>query len=172
MLASRNSMLAICCAEASLRAISILTSSISIPTTLPLGPTRRARSNETSPPPQQGTLYPEGSDSFRCLHRRSDSYRVERSSSLAGLSSRCGPAPFQGALKSPDLQHLGVGRYSRVCRVEPTVPCPGSDNGARWNFSWYMFRSARSSTSSSVLPSIHSAMPILRLTVKSSRLPD
>ena len=101
-----------------------------------------------------------------------DCYRVERSSSRAGLSSRCGPAPFYGALKSPDLQHLGVGCYSRVCRVEPTVPCPGSDNGARWNFSWYMFRSARSSTSSSVLPSIHSATPILRLTVKSSRLPD
>jgi hypothetical protein len=28
------------------------------------------------------------------LHRRSDCYRVERSSSRAGLSSRCGPAPF------------------------------------------------------------------------------
>jgi hypothetical protein len=29
-----------------------------------------------------------------CLHRRSDCYRVERSSSRAGLSSRCGSAPF------------------------------------------------------------------------------
>ncbi len=29
-----------------------------------------------------------------CLHRRSDCYRVERSSSRAGLPSRCGPAPF------------------------------------------------------------------------------
>ena len=29
-----------------------------------------------------------------CLHRRSDCYRVERSSSRAGLSSRCGPALF------------------------------------------------------------------------------
>jgi hypothetical protein len=35
---------------------------------------------------------------LRCLHRRSDCYRVERSSSRAGLSSRCGPAPFHGAL--------------------------------------------------------------------------
>src|SRR5271169_6238725 len=33
-----------------------------------------------------------------CLHRRSDCYRVERSSSRAGLTSRCGPAPFHGAL--------------------------------------------------------------------------
>jgi hypothetical protein len=31
---------------------------------------------------------------LRCLHRCSDCYRVERSSSRAGLSSRCGPAPF------------------------------------------------------------------------------
>src|ERR1700687_6039944 len=31
---------------------------------------------------------------FCCLHRRSNCYRVERSSSRAGLSSRCGPAPF------------------------------------------------------------------------------
>src|SRR5580693_2914508 len=29
-----------------------------------------------------------------CLHRRSDCYRVERSSSRTGLSSRCGPALF------------------------------------------------------------------------------
>jgi hypothetical protein len=29
-----------------------------------------------------------------CLHRPSDCYRVERSSSRAGLSSRCGPALF------------------------------------------------------------------------------
>ena len=29
-----------------------------------------------------------------CLHRRSDCYRVERSSSRAGLTSRCSPAPF------------------------------------------------------------------------------
>jgi hypothetical protein len=35
---------------------------------------------------------------LRCLHRRSDYYRVERSSSRAGLYSRCGPAPFHGAL--------------------------------------------------------------------------
>ena len=33
-----------------------------------------------------------------CLHRRFDCYRVERSSSRAGLSPRCGPAPFHGAL--------------------------------------------------------------------------
>ena len=31
---------------------------------------------------------------LRCLHRCSDCYRAERSSSRAGLSSRCGPAPF------------------------------------------------------------------------------
>ncbi len=31
---------------------------------------------------------------FCCLHRRSDCYRVERTSSRAGLSSRCGPVPF------------------------------------------------------------------------------
>src|ERR1019366_2442358 len=42
---------------------------------------------------------------LRCLHRRSDCYRVERSSSRAGLSSRCGPAPFHGALKSPDCDN-------------------------------------------------------------------
>ena len=39
------------------------------------------------------------------LHRRSDCYRVERSSSRAGLSSRCGPAPFtahcKGWLRQP-----------------------------------------------------------------------
>jgi hypothetical protein len=29
-----------------------------------------------------------------CLHRCSDCYRVERSSSRAGLSSRCGPTLF------------------------------------------------------------------------------
>src|ERR1019366_5255349 len=29
-----------------------------------------------------------------CLRRRSDCYRVERSSSRAGLFSRCGPVPF------------------------------------------------------------------------------
>jgi hypothetical protein len=33
-----------------------------------------------------------------CRHRRSDGYRVERSSSRAGLSSRCGPVLFHGAL--------------------------------------------------------------------------
>ncbi len=37
-----------------------------------------------------------------CLHRRSNCYRVERSSSRAGLSliSRRGSAPFHGALLS------------------------------------------------------------------------
>jgi hypothetical protein len=35
-----------------------------------------------------------------CLHRRSDCYRVERSSSRAGLSSRCGPAPFTAHCKA------------------------------------------------------------------------
>src|ERR1039458_10059032 len=34
-----------------------------------------------------------------CLHRRSDCYRVERSSSRAGLPSRCGPAPFTAHCK-------------------------------------------------------------------------
>jgi len=41
--------------------------------------------------------WPEGllpNSGSACLHRRSDCYRVERSSSRAGLSSRCGPAPF------------------------------------------------------------------------------
>jgi hypothetical protein len=33
-----------------------------------------------------------------CDLLRSDCYRVERSSSRAGLTSRCGPAPFHGAL--------------------------------------------------------------------------
>jgi hypothetical protein len=37
---------------------------------------------------------PGGSDGFCCLHRRTDCYRVERSSSRAGISSRCGPALF------------------------------------------------------------------------------
>jgi hypothetical protein len=32
------------------------------------------------------------------LHRRSDCFRVQRSSSRAGLHPRCGPAPFHGAL--------------------------------------------------------------------------
>jgi hypothetical protein len=40
-----------------------------------------------------------------CLHRCSDCYRAERSSSRAGLSSRCGPAPFHGAL----LRQLVIG---------------------------------------------------------------
>jgi hypothetical protein len=34
-----------------------------------------------------------------CLHRRSDCFRVERSSSRAGLSSRCGPVPFTAHCK-------------------------------------------------------------------------
>ena len=82
---------------------------------------------------------------------------------------------FASSPAAPERRNSSACRgsfYSEGCRVEPSVRCPGSDNGARWNFSSYMFRSARSSTSSSVLPSVHSAMPILRLTVKSSRLLD
>jgi hypothetical protein len=49
------------------------------------------------------------------LHRRSDCYRVERSSSRAGLSSRCGPALFTAhryGLISP--VRVDRGRYGGV----------------------------------------------------------
>src|ERR1700686_3150872 len=41
----------------------------------------------------------------RCLHRCSDCYRVERTSSRAGYS-RCGPSPFHGAPGNPTYQDL------------------------------------------------------------------
>src|ERR1019366_6725984 len=40
------------------------------------------------------TLSTGGFSGFVAFHRCSDCYRAERSSSRAGLSSRCGPAPF------------------------------------------------------------------------------
>ena len=56
---------------------------------------------------------------LRCLHRCSDCYRAERSSSRAGLSSRCGPAPFTAHCKrlltsAIGLHLLGVAKKSRL----------------------------------------------------------
>src|ERR1017187_2975139 len=45
------------------------------------------------------TLYTEGSGGFVASPAAPDCYRVERSSSRAGLTSRCGPAPFTAHCK-------------------------------------------------------------------------
>ena len=66
----------------------------------------------------------------RCLHRCSDCYRVERTSSRAGYS-RCGPPPFHGA---PGYANLpGKWNYYRVARRTGIILLQGSSNPCRWH---------------------------------------
>src|ERR1035441_9250496 len=53
---------------------------------------------------------------LRCLHRCSDCYRVERSSSRAGLSSRCGPAPFTAHCNRL-ISAVGLGTYCSAANI-------------------------------------------------------
>jgi hypothetical protein len=59
---------------------------------------------------------------LRCLHRCSDCYGVERSSSRAGLSSRCGSAPFTA--------HCNCLFYKRGCQ-EHFSPSTGGAGSSR-----------------------------------------
>jgi len=54
---------------------------------------------------------------LRCLHCCSDCYRVERTSSRAGLP-RCGPPPFHGAPGNPTTQDLIRGGLT-LCKKSP-----------------------------------------------------
>ncbi len=55
-----------------------------------------------------------------CLHRRSDCYRVERSSSRAGLSSRCGPTPFT-AHRNRDITTTNFWSRNSARCVDPNI---------------------------------------------------
>ena len=57
---------------------------------------------------------------LRYLHRRSDCYRVERSSSRAGLSSRCGPTPFT-AHRNRDITTTNFWSRNSARCVDPNI---------------------------------------------------
>ena len=61
------------------------------------------------------------------LHRRSDCYRVERSSSRAGLFSRCGPVPFTAHCKRLFATPIGKRRRTKrkLSPVAPPARTPG-----------------------------------------------
>ena len=75
----------------------------------------------------------------RCLHRRSDCYRVERSSSRAGLSSRCGPALFTArcnrlvtaARQRDDRMITETANQGRRFRVPTSRKIRGESSGPR-----------------------------------------